>query len=716
MEQHRLKKALLIKEANLKKIPYKLIKYNKFDYSILSNVPYLLRAGVRHKWESFNDAIIMLDTETSKEHENAYDDKTGKVIPVANYIVAWTISIRVFNRNVVTLYGTRPDECIECINLIHTSMNGSKTIIYIHNLSYDYVFLKQFLMDKFGIPYRMLATKSHYPIFFEWENGIILKDSLILSQRKLERWANDLDVEHKKAVGCWDYSKTRHQGENFTLSELKYIENDTLAGVECIQATMDTIGKRIHTLPYTATGIPREQVLKRANENNYRDKFLRIAPTFEQYIKLTICYHGGYTHANRFWINQTLDKTIFTPLDNGAIGQCYDFISSYTYVMLSEKYPSEPFRLIQNHTVDWVLEHSKEYAFIFKLVLHNVRLKDKINPMPSLQYSKLVTETNPILDNGRVLCDSGICAIYLTSVDLEVIAEQYTWDVAECQELEMSKLDYLPRWFTDYAFEKYIDKCKLKDGDPVLYALSKSIVNALYGLTVMRSVRDTLEEDYSTGEYYKKPKDMMEEYEKYINNRRSVLPYFIGVFVTSYAFRNLFTLGQCCEEWLYSDTDSCFGHNWDMNKLESYNELCKGKLKANNYGAVIVNDKEYWLGVADLDKEFSEFRTQGSKRYSYRDTHTNELKITVAGVPKKNGAKALENDINKFDRGFVFKGEITGKLQHSYVFNNMIYTNSHGDLVADYVDLTACDYTLDTTEVINIDYLFNEEIELEVYE
>lgn len=50
------------------------------------------------------------------------------------------------------------------------------------------------------------------------------------------------------------------------------------------------------------------------------------------------------------------------------------------------------------------------------------------------------------------------------------------------------------------------------------------------------------------------------------------------------------------------------------------------------------------------------------------------------------------------------------------MFNNCIYTNSHGDLVADYVDLNSCDYTLDTTEVININYLFNEETELEVYE
>ena len=44
-------------------------------------------------------------------------------------------------------------------------------------------------------------------LFIEFDNGVILRDSLILAQRKLEKWCIDLDVEHKKAVGLWDYNK-----------------------------------------------------------------------------------------------------------------------------------------------------------------------------------------------------------------------------------------------------------------------------------------------------------------------------------------------------------------------------------------------------------------------------------------------------------------------------------------------------------------------------
>ena len=69
----------------------------------------------------------------------------------------------------------------------------------------------------------------------------------MLAQKKLEKWADDLEVEHKKAVGKWDYSKFRNQeGNEFTPDELEYIEHDTLAGVECLQKTLDIYKKKIN--------------------------------------------------------------------------------------------------------------------------------------------------------------------------------------------------------------------------------------------------------------------------------------------------------------------------------------------------------------------------------------------------------------------------------------------------------------------------------------
>ena len=66
----------------------------------------------------------------------------------------------------------------------------------------------------------------------KFDNGIILKDSLILAQCKLEKWANDLNVHHKKAVGSWDYDLIRHQDHQFTDEELHYIEKVDLKNLD----------------------------------------------------------------------------------------------------------------------------------------------------------------------------------------------------------------------------------------------------------------------------------------------------------------------------------------------------------------------------------------------------------------------------------------------------------------------------------------------------
>ena len=67
--------------------------------------------------------------------------------------------------------------------------------------------------------------------------GIEIRDSLMLAQKKLEKWAQDLQVEHQKATGKWNYNKFRNQDCSFNKNELEYIEHDTLAAVECLEKT-----------------------------------------------------------------------------------------------------------------------------------------------------------------------------------------------------------------------------------------------------------------------------------------------------------------------------------------------------------------------------------------------------------------------------------------------------------------------------------------------
>lgn len=677
---------------------YQLQQYDQYDYSQLNRITPVKRV-TRDGSESYNNAVIMLDTETSKKSA-----RNGE----PNHIVAFTISIRYKHENICTLYGHRPSECIKCLDHILVNMAGTHTIIYVHNLSYDWVFIRKYMFARYGTPIKQLNTKSHYPIRIEFKHEnytIILRDSLILSQKSLDKWAKDMNVEHLKASGKWDYNKIRNQSDPFSDDELEYIEHDTLAGVECIDALMTQLHHRLYAMPYTATGIVREEARKIGKTYHARDDFMKITPDFNIYMILEKCFHGGFTHANRYMIGDTITDPV----------RCYDFKSSYPYVMLTEKYPMRRFKPYKKVcTIDELLKQSGKYGFICKLIMIKPRLKDEFNPMPVLQYSKLVRSINTINDNGRVLC-AGYVELYVTEITLKMINDQYQYEKAVCIENYYSKKDYLPRWFTDYIFKLFTDKCELDGVDPLNYLLSKAKLNSCYGMCVQKAIQDDIEEMYYVNEYRTTSNYTEENYNKYRESRSRFLPFQWGVWVTEYAMKNLHTLGSMCDTWIYSDTDSVFGSGWSDEDLFQYNEDCLQKLKANGYGSVSVGDKVFTLGVAELDKECIEFRTLGAKRYAYRSKKDNELHITVAGVPKK-GAECLHDNIENFQKGFLFDGITTGKKQHTYIYADEPYIDDNGNETADSIDLSACDYLLDDIEREDWLTLFEKEISIQVYE
>ena len=702
-------------EKQVHNIKYQRCHYKKFDYNLLKYIWDLQTSGQGER-TSYNDVIIMADTETSKKKPDIFDPtkkknrwKTGE-----NHVVAWTISIRAYHHNIVTLWGRKPSTMIDTLLRIHYHMNGLKTVIYFHNLAYDHVFLKKFAHVKYGLPKFQLNVKSQYPIYIEYDNGLVFKDSLILAQRKLEKWAEDLGVEHQKAVGKWDYDKIRNQDTPLNDDELEYIEHDTLAGVECIDATLQALKKDIRSVPLTATGIPREQARKRGKRKAH-DEFLRIALNLRQYLKFTEIYHGGYTHGNRHYVDTIISKVL-----GFELVKAFDFCSSYPYALLAFKYPMEKFTPIDNCSPEFILQNMEEYAFAFKLVATNIHLKTDMEPMPALQFSKCTKTINAILDNGRILA-ANYCEIYLTEYDLAVISEQYDFK-GICIDVESAYKDYLPRWFTDYVFECFTAKCMLKGGDPVLYSIAKAVVNSLYGMLCMKSIRDDIIEDYITGKYevkhIKDPILQEQKYQEYLDKASSIFPYQFGVWCTSIAFYNVHQLAKCCRLPLYMDTDSCYGIDWDMEKLNAYNQGCKDRLIANGYGPVLKDGKEYWLGVAEHegDKDtYTEFRYEGAKRYCGRKVLDGKLHSTVAGVPKK-GVICLDDKIENFHPGFVFDGLKTGKKTHVYFNVDNIYIDENGNETGDSISLIPCDYELDSIDVYDWEELFNEEVTIQVYD
>lgn len=691
---------------------YQVYYWNEFNYAILENCIY--RKYNNWNTDTYNDITIMLDSETSKKHPDQYEiihHKNGEdeeiYIADDNHVVIWTMTFRLFNLDIATIYGRKPSECIQAIKCVLEHLKGDFTHIYVHNLGYDYTFFRKFLFKEFGFPVEELNVKSHYPISIKFENGLILKDSLILSQRGLEKWAKDLDVAAKKAVGDWDYDKIRNQDDDISDDELHYAEFDTLSGTQCIDKLRLQLHKHIGNMPFTSTGILREQVKKAATENKAKKLYRKLLVTWDEYEKLVTMFHGGYVHGNRHYLGSNWLKGLI---------QGYDFASSYPYIMLTHKFPMTKFvKLSKKVDIDYILRNKDDHAFMFRLVLVDVKLKDDNFGMPPLQFSKCKT-LNDVTDNGRIIAAQAV-ALYTNEIDLAVINEYYDYnkELSCVTEVETAKKDYLPKWYRDIIYSLFIDKTKLKHVDDVLYTIQKYKLNAGYGLMVQRldklmynELFEALIKDgttYQEGDYILDDSITQEEaFNKNVKKRSTVLPYQWGVWVTSYAMYNLFELGKCCKIWLYSDTDSVYGIGWDKSKVRAYNKKARNMVRAAGYEGVKHEGKIYWPGVAETERKdkYSEFKYEGAKRYCGRSYEDDKIHITVAGVPK-SAAKCLNDDITEFKKEFVFKGEQSGKKLHTYRYVNDIYIDENGNETGDSIDLSPCDYKLGEVRYTSLD-------------
>lgn len=621
---------------------YKIVYFKNFNYMCLFNGDFIRRSNAGHMLQVY-EKIITVDTETF-----VFDKKD------IGYITDWTITIE----NECCIYGNHVSDLINTIDRIADTLHADKDHLvrfYVHNFPYDYMFMRNHMIQKWGEPDRSLASKTHRYIFMGWTSfGIEFRDSEILTQRSLERLCQDMGTT-EKAVGTWDYKKFRTPDSERTETEIKYVCIDTISLCKALRKYISDRGYTVANVPLTNTGFIRNRARAESRKDKkWRNHFLSMQLDLRQYKQLLDAYHGGYTHANRYYINKIITKSMY----------CYDFASSYPSVICYKKYPMSNFTYTDALTLQDILDLKEDYAFCGYLRLTNVHLK-KDCPMPPMAFHKAKVCVFPEadarsqkslyaenLDNGKIV-NAQIVIYPFTDPDLETILESYDYDSADVASVMRAKKDYLPEWLINYVMKLYFNKSTLKHSDPVLYAISKGELNGIYGMMVQRIIQQICEEDFDTATW---TSDIPEEKEqeildKFYKSRNSFLPFQWGCWVTAYAQENLFKLGACCKKWMYSDTDSVKGYDWDMVKLQAYNDEIIQISNERGVGLVEYKGEHFRLGIADFDGEYSEFITHGSKRYCYRDTEG--LHITVAGVPK-DGVYCLNDDITNFRKGFIF--------------------------------------------------------------
>lgn len=602
-------------------------------------------------------------------------------------------------------------------NMLLLDIEHRILICYVHNLSFDFQFLRKHLSWN-----NVFCVDRRKPVKALSNNGILFKCSYLLSGCNLETVGNNLNKYNiKKAVGQLDYNKIRHSETPLTKEELEYCVNDIKVVMAYIQEQIEQCGSIIK-IPLTKTGFVRRycksQVLyngikshkdKEAVKYNRKIKKLFKNLTLEEleYKMLVRAFMGGFTHANPLHANMTIENVT-----------SWDFTSSYPTVMIAEKFPMSKGKKVLVNNLEDFKKYLNCYCCLFTITLYNI--KSKIDFEHYLSESKCIDLVNPIVENGRVVSADKL-SVCITEQDFFIMQHCYTWDsnIRLSDNFYIYERGYLPTTFVKSILKLYIDKTELKDvkGKEIEYQLSKSMLNSAYGMTVTSIIKDNEKYDDDVGWYIEKT-DITKALEKYNKGSGRFLFYPWGVWITAYARRNLWSgILACGEDYCYSDTDSIKIMNSDnhIDFINAYNNNIIYKLqKALEYHNLDINlikpktikGIEKPLGVWDYDGFYKRFKTLGAKRYIVQ-TDKDEFKITIAGLSKEQGSIYIseqDNPFNFFKDDMYIPANETGKQTHTYIDEHM-----HGT-VTDYlgneyeydelsgIHLEPCDFTLSLAE------------------
>ena len=591
------------------------------------------------------------------------DEKEKCIFQSAMYI--WMFSI-----NDVVYYGRTFEELEIFLDKLFF-YNEDKKIVYVHNLSFEFQFLKSYF--KFN---NVVARKAHKVMKCLLDKyNIEFRCSYYLSNVKLELLPKIFKLNVKKLVGNLDYSKIRNSKTILSDEELSYCENDCLVLYEYIKKELETY-EYLDKIPLTSTGKVRRELKNKISTNmSYKYKVRRSYNDNPNIYNLLVgCFQGGYTHSN-YYYTDTIIKDVSS----------FDFNSSYPYVLVAYKYPMTGFKecFIRNEK-----QMISNFAYILIVKFKNISSKYFNN---FISGSKCVNVKKGKYDNGRLISAEEI-EIVLTDVDFRFILKSHIYESYEIIKSYYAIYDFLSKEYIEFILEKYVGKTKLKnlEGFEVEYAKTKNSFNALYGMTVTNNIRDEVVFD---GENWQElelsDNDIIKKLKK--EKMEGFLSFSWGVWCTAHARNNLLeNLIKLDDHVIYSDTDSLKLRNgFNKKVIDDYNKSVIDRLKKVSEILKIDYDKfcpqdskgiKHPLGVFENDGEYYEFITQGAKKYCYTELKENikdndyvidkinnkfkTLSITVAGVPK-TGNKCLK-DINDFRDNLVFDFKNTNKLLLAY--------------------------------------------------
>lgn len=553
-----------------------------------------------------------------------------------------------------------------------------KRRIYVFNLSFEFQFLLDLIIDNGWTIDKMLSRSVRKPIsFLIPELNIEFRCAYMLTNLSLKKAAEQYSPV-KKLAGDLIYTVPRSPLTPLDAQEMAYCENDVISLCHIIDHYRRKYGK-LKSIPYTATGEVRKELRTYMDQKDIF-RIAKYTPDPELYLAENAAFQGGITHSSYIHANRVL-YDIYSG----------DMASAYPTAICAEKFPMSKWlhvpptvRGVTDREHWAVIYHVKWYGVESKLMNHYIL------------GSKVKKWDLPFFDNGRLI-SAEMVEMFVTSVDYDIIKRCYSIEKEEIIDTWINHLDYLPRGIIDYTLTLYERKTKLKNvkGMEEVYRASKANINALFGCCCTNIISQS---SYFGNDlkWHNKPmtidfvREKMDELRK---SRTNCFSYSTGVFITAYCRRRTWGLVEALDASkmgvddgvIYYDTDSIKAPKTDefMRAMKEDNERLDQKLRdmceATEIDFERTRPKDpagiaHPLGHWEIDGVYREFKTLGAKRYAHRDKFTNKLDITVSGVKNTTGVKALKDDIRNFRKDMIFGYDHSGKMASVYCDEQSIFT------------------------------------------
>lgn len=681
----------------------------------------------------------------------AFDIETTRIKCIEQSIMyVWQFQI---DEDITVIGRTWQDFIKFLYGIMQNTPEESKLVIYVHNLSYEFTFLKGIYHFKseevFALDDRKVLKCSMFDRFE-------FRCSYLQTNMSLKEFTSKFHVKHVK-LDDFVYAGERYPWTELSARELEYCVNDVLGLVEALKAEMLRDNDTLYTIPMTSTGYVRRDV-KEAMRSISHYYIREIQPDWNVYTLLHDAFRGGNTHANRFFVTSADNQTILQNVHSA------DRSSSYPEVLCNELFPVKPFFEVQKsktneqHLRELITERGK--ACLFRAILEHVTLKDKYFGCPYIPKSKCRNIINGVFDNGRVL-SADYLEIALTDIDLKIIDMEYNY-ILTPEVIYYSTYGRLPNALKNVIIQYYKGKTELKGvaGQEVYYMKNKNLLNAIYGMMATNPVRDKILYDLNGKDIYGKHKEFLPDNEQdkpaelVKANMKAFLSYAWGVWTTAHA-RYALECGIHLAHYqnpdvffIYADTDSVkYIGNID------WTEYNTGRIAASTESGAYATDPKgvtHYMGVFEQEDDYSEFATMGAKKYAGRGVPKKakeflsgkrkgsvlrpcsdgtykldaKLHITIAGVSKKLGGSELERagGLEAFKEEFTFVA--AGGLEA--VYNDIPEITSYSPDGVHTVEITSnvvlreSTYTLGLTadymriltlSKIELDKLFNDVLE-----